>query len=78
MEYRKAEWEHYEDLPFEIVVETVDPETGAVTHRELVGRSNHVGEAERRRRASASAIVNSDTHRAVLEIVRKLGKAAEA
>jgi len=61
-------WEHFDHLPFEIVVETVDPSTGAVTHRELVGRSNVKNEADHRRRASQRSIVDTMTHRAVVDV----------
>lgn len=59
-------WEHFNDSPYEIVIETIDPLTGAVLHRELVGRSNHVGEAARRCANAGGAIVSTHTHRAVL------------
>lgn len=61
-------WPHYTDLPFEIVVETVDPH-GRVIHRELVGRSNVRSEAEIRRASAQRAIVNPRTHRAVLDVL---------
>ncbi len=77
-EYRLAEWEHYDDLPYEVVVETTDAETGKVTHRELVGRNSLLSEAHHRLSSARQSIVNPATHRARLEVVKRIGKAAES
>jgi hypothetical protein len=57
-------WRHYDDLPFEVVVETVD-----ATHRELVSRHSVESEARHALMRAASAIVNAATHRVVVEKV---------
>lgn len=64
----KCGWEHYADLPYEIVVECVTP-SGAVLHRELVGRRSLMSEACLEVGRAQSAIVNSTTHRALLVMV---------
>ena len=60
-------WEHFNDIPFEIVVETVDSLTGEIVHRELVGRSNVKNEADHRRIAHQRSIVDTSTHRVVVD-----------
>ncbi len=60
------DWAHYPDLPYEVVVETVNSD-GEITHRELVRRHSLGSEASRTLSSARANIVNSETHRAVLD-----------
>lgn len=58
-------WPHFDDLPFEIVIEQID-ESGNVVQQELIGRSNVASEARHRCRNASVAIVDQKQFRAVL------------
>lgn len=62
-------WDHFADLPYEVVTETLD-EKGKVTHRELLQRNSLLSEAMRAQvnnQASITACGNNKTHRCVID-----------